>query len=143
MTTTQQTQDETTTAIVPRSELVPKAIGGTLVPRTVEALEKLLAATKNNAWPLPFRADVLPEPVRILLYSVGGVPEKMPPNCVSIFTGRPYVDAVGAIDMAISEGCKLWTERPEIVHCLDPVSGCPGEVKIKTQGGQKVIKATE
>jgi hypothetical protein len=129
------------------TDLVPQKIGGVNVPRTVEALEKLLEANKSKAWPLPFRADVLPDQAQVLLYSMGGIPRYIAPNNVMIFAGRPYIDADGVIDAAIDQGCDVRTERNiEILGCLDPQSGCPGEVtKTKYVNGKPekyVVKAT-
>jgi hypothetical protein len=96
MTTTQQ--EATTT------DLGPAKVGGFIVPKTVEALEALLEKTKTQAWPLPFRADILPPPVQRLLYSIGGIPEDMPPNYVMLFAGKPYVaaDRFTAADISVA-----------------------------------------
>lgn len=138
---TTETQPKQETQIVPtdRSALAPTKVGGVMVPRTVEALEQLLEATKSKAWPLPFRADILPPDAQILLYSIGGIPAYVPPNYVMIFAGRPYLSADGVIDTAIDQGCSVYTDRHlEIVGCLDPQSGCPGEIK----KGNSIIRAT-
>src|SRR5947209_3533820 len=93
-----------------RTELAIRDVQGTVVAESVERLYKLLESTKNKAAPLPWRANILPVAVRDMVYAIGGIPEYVPAHHVGIFAGHPYVFADGTVDVAIDNGCTVFTD---------------------------------